>query len=164
MANKVYKVDETAVVWNDTTTATTLGLNNLAAGAGRQGDQLDLGAPGTARAYKFHWWFRCRFATTPVVNEAVEIYLKYSDGTRIANDDGTTDAAVSSIDKLKNLDHLGVCVVDEAATGVDMVAEGIVEIYARYVQPVIWNATADNLVATNDLNDFVLTPVPDELQ
>ncbi len=164
MANKVYKVDETAVVWNDSTGATTLTLNNLAAGAGRQGDQYDLGAVATARAYRFQWQFRCRFATTPVVGEVVEIYLKLSDGTRIDNDDGTTDAAVSAGDKRRNLTLLGVVVVDEAATGVDMVARGVVEIFSRYVQPVIWNATADNLVATNDLNDFVLTPIPDEIQ
>lgn len=164
MANKVYKVDETAVTWNDSTGATTITLNNLAAGAGRQGDQYDLGAGGTARAYRFMWRFRCRFATAPVVNEMVEVYLKTSDGTRIDNDDGTTDAAVSAGDKRKNLQLLGVCVVDEAATGVDMVCQGVVEIFARYIQPVIWNATADNLVATNDLNDFILTPIPDEIQ
>lgn len=163
MANKVYKVDETEIVWKDTGTP-AITLNNLAAGAGRQGAQKDLGAPGTARAYRFAWCFRCQFATTPVLGETVEIYLKRSDGTRIDNDDGTTDAAVSAADKKNNLLSIGVLRVDEAATGVAMVKRGVVEILERYVQPVIWNATADNLVATNDLNDFTLTPIPDEIQ
>lgn len=164
MANLIYKLDETSTTWTDTTGDLAMTLNNLASGSGRQGAQLDLGAPGTARSRIYQWWARVRFATTPVVGEPVRIYLKLSDGTRILNDDGTGDIALSAKNKLRNLHFIGSIIVDEAATGVDMVAHGSVEINARYVNPVFWNATADNLVATNNLNDFVLTPTPDQIQ
>jgi len=163
MPNLVHQNDGTVIgPWDDTDVTYTLALNNLASGAGRQGDQYDFGT--SARADKFAWRAWVRFATTPVVGEIVRIYAKTSDGTSPDNDDGTTDAAVSAEDKLRNLTWLGNIVVDEAATGVTMAASGIVYLPQRYFQTVIWNDTADNLVATDDLSGFSLTPVPLEIQ
>lgn len=162
MANKIYSVQETAIEWTDTTGDFAMTLNNLAAGAGRQGAVKSLGT--TAKAGTYEWRAYIEFATAPVVDEVLRIFLKTSDGTYPDNDDGTGDIAVSSEDKLRNLIFLGAVVVDEAATGVKMVANGIIDIYAKDVMPIFWNDTADNLVATNDLSGFILTPVPSEIQ
>ena len=162
MVNKVYQHDETAVTWQDTSGTEAMTLNNLATVSGRQGALHDFGT--AARAAKFAWRAFCQFATTPAVGERVDIYLKTSDGTKPDNDDGTGDAAVSAEDKLKNLSQIGSIIVDEGATGVVMVDSGVVSIGARYAAPVFWNASADNLVATNNLNGFILTPIPPEVQ
>jgi hypothetical protein len=162
MANLIYGVRQTAITWQDTSGTKAITLNNLASGAGRQGAVHDLGS--TARATKYEWRAFVQFATTPVVNEIVQLFLKTTDGTSPDNDDGTGDIAVSSSDKLQNLIYLGAIVVDETATGVKMVAQGIIDIPHKEVMPVFWNDTADNLVATNNLNGFSLTPIPTEVQ
>jgi len=165
MANLIYTQPEADVKWQDTSGDLAITLNNLATVAGRQGAVKDYGDL-FAKSPWYEWRFFCQFATTPVVNETVEIYLKYGgdDTPHYDNDDGTGDIAVSSINKLKNLTLIGILTVDEAATGVIMSKSGIVRISARRVMPVIWNATVDNLVATDNLNGFSLTPVPDEIQ
>jgi hypothetical protein len=162
MANKIYVVGETAITWQDTSGTKAMTLNNLASGAGRQGAVQDLGTAAKSRQYM--WRAFCQFATAPVVNEIVQIFLKTTDGTSPDNDDGTGDIAVSSADKLQNLIYLGAIVVDEAATGIKMVGHGIIEIPQKEVMPIFWNDTADNLVATNNLNGFSLTPIPSEIQ
>lgn len=162
MVAKFYQNDETQIVWNDTSTPRTFTLNNLAAGAGRQGDLHDLGA--SARAHRFAWRAWAPFATTPVFGEGVRVYIKTSDGTIPDNDDGVTDAAVSDEDKLANLLQIGTIIVDEEATGVTMVANGLIILPHQWIAPVFWNATADNLVATDDLSGFALTPIPFESQ
>ena len=169
MPNKVYQHDETALVWQDTgdpgggsPSVRVLSLYNLATGSGRQGDLHDFGTG--ARTQRFAWRAWVQFATVPVVGEAVRIYVKTSDGTYPDNDDGTTDAAVSAEDKLKNLTQIGTIVVDEASTVATMAASGFVLLPDRYVAPVFWNATADNLKATDDTSGFKLTPVPPEVQ
>ena len=162
MANLIYQNDEAAISWQETSGTAVITLNNLAAGAGRQGALHDLSA--AARSPRFAWRYFCQFATAPVVGEAVRIYLKTSDGTHPDNDDGTGDAAVSAEDKLRNLDQIGTLTVDQAAIGIIMVKSGFVLLPHQWVAPVIWNATADNLVATNNLNGFSLTPAPLEVQ
>jgi len=163
MVAKVYQNDETQLIWNDTSTPRTFGLNNLAATTGiRQGDLFDLGA--SARAHRFAWRGWVQFATAPVVKEAVRIFIKTSDGTIPDNDDGVTDANVSSVDKLENLLQIGSIIVDEAAIGVKMVANGLIVLPHQWIAPVFQNLAADNLVATNDLSGFALTPIPFESQ
>ena len=165
MANKLYTIQETAVVWSDTTGDLALTLNNLAAGAGRQGAVKDWGALSTARATIFWWELVVQFATTPVVGEQVDVYWKSSDdNTHYDNDDGTGDIALSATDKLRNLKHLGTLVVDEAAPSVDMRITGLFADFNRYGMPVIHNKTADNLVASNDVSFFRIKPIPPEIQ
>lgn len=164
--SRIYQRNETPITWTDTTGTHAITLNNLATVAGRQGAVHDFGdASVTPRAREFAWRFYCQFATLPVVGEIVEIYWKSGDGTNYDNDDGTGDIALSATDKTRNLLLLGVLVVDEAATGVTMsVSGGPIELPHRYGMPVIYNATADNLVASNNLNGFDLIPIPMESQ
>ncbi len=164
MANKIYKIDETSITWTDTTGDLVMTLNNLAAGAGRQGAVKDLGAGGTARSRHYRWRCIVQQDTAGVVGEIIRVYLKFGDGTYYDNDDGTGDIAVSAEDKLNNLTLIGILRVDEAVADVNISKSGSVLISSRYVMPVIWNETADNLQATNDINKFILTPDPDEIQ
>lgn len=162
MPTKIYQHDETAITWLASGGSALFTPTSLAANAGRQGAHYDLGA--AARSYLFAWRAWVKFSTTPIVGEIVRVYLKTSDGTNHDNDDGTGDIAVSSINKLNNLLHLGNIMVDEAATGIQMVASGEVYIGRRYIAPVFWNATADVLSATAADMGFSLTPIPQESQ
>jgi len=91
------------------------------------------------------------------VGEFVDVYWKTSDGTHHDNDDGTGDIAVSSVDKLRNLQYLGTIYIDENAA-VEMVAHGELFLPHRYGCPVFWNNTANTLSAT--AADFGVSVVP----
>ena len=171
MANLVYRNRETTL-WFVPATASqaedyAFEMYNIAAGAGRQSAQCDLGEGAVAAIYE--WRGFVQFATTPVLGETVDFYLKTAGSSSSAtahpdNDDGTSEGAVSAEDKLKNLHYLGSIVVDEAAANVEMVASGTVYITARAFNVVMWNGTADALTNDVDENGFMLSPVPDELQ
>lgn len=171
MANLIYQNPETTI-WFVPAAATqaedeAFEVHNLASGAGRQSDYYDRGIGATSALYE--WCGFVQFATTPVLNEIVDIYLKpmgssASATAHPANDDGTGEGAVSAADKLKNLYYIGSIVVDEAAANVEMVARGTVYLTCRAFQVVFWNATADALTNDDDENGFFMTPVPDEIQ
>ena len=163
MANKFLQVIEAAKTWRNTGGDAVLTLTSIGAGAGRQGALLDLLA--TARPTRYEWRFFTKFATAPVVGEIIRIYLKTADGAQAHpdNDDGTGDAAVSAVDKLRNLKLLGIMVVDEASATPEFVASGSVDIVSEEVAPVIWNGTADGLSATAGDHGFDLVPIPPEM-
>ncbi len=168
MANLILQNQGTIISWADSGATHVITLKGLATGTGRQGVEHDFGV--AAVATRFMWLAQVQFdtATPPVVGEIVEIHLKRSpDGVNYDNDDGDgTDIAVSNINKLKNLELLGVIVVDEAAADVKMQASGLITIGAEKIAPVIWNATADTLdddASTTDLK-FILIPIPLEVQ
>lgn len=162
MANLIYQNEEAEITWLASGGDNVLTLTSVGAGAGRQGALHDFGVG--ARAYLFVWRAWVKFATTPVVGDQVQVYLKTSDGTHPDNDDGAGDAAVSAEDKLKNLDLIGQIIVDEASTTPEFVASGVVQIPERSVGPVFWNASADALSGTAGDHGFSLTPVPAEIQ
>lgn len=157
MTSKAYLLPETAISFKASGGDVTFTCTSVAASAGRQSAQHDLGT--AARAFIFNWRAYVKFATTPVVGETVDVYLKTSDGTHIDNDDGTTDAAVSAEDKLKNLHYIGSIIVDEASTTPEFVGSGTCTIYSRYVQVVFWNATSDAFSSTAADCGFELEPV-----
>lgn len=148
---------ETAITFKDSGGTVVFTPTSLATVSGRQSAQHDFGT--AARAYQFNWRAYVQFATTPVLGEVINVYLKTSDGTHPDNDDGTSDAAVSAEDKLSNLDYIGSITVDEAAGDIEMVASGTVNITHRYVQVVFWNATIDSLTATASEHGFILEPI-----
>jgi len=171
MANLVYTNPETTLWFVPAAAAQAedyaFECHNLASGTGRQSDQWDRGVD--AKPGWYYWGAFAQWATTPVVTDPLEVYLKYA-GTSVsvaghpANDDGVSEGAVSAEDKLHNLQYLGSIVVDEAAADVEMVRYGIVYIPFRGVQVVFWNSTADALTNDVDENGFFLTPIPQEIQ
>lgn len=162
MGSKIYVARETAIVWSDTTGDLAITLNNLAAGAGRVGARKDFGIGSTSEWYE--WRLTVQFETAPVVGETVEIYLSTSDGTEEDGQVGTADAALDSSNTLKNLKLIGILVVSSTDADHDMTTSGICRIPTRYVSPIIYNNTADNLQAANDTCEFTLTPIPPEIQ
>lgn len=171
MANLIYRNRETTLWFVPATAAqaedAAFECHNLATTVGRQSAQYDLGEGAVSRTYE--WRAFVQFATAPVLGETIDIYLKRAGSSASAtahpdNDDGTTEGALSAADKLKNLQYLGSIVVDEAAANVEMVASGTVEIDARAIQVVFYNATVDSTTNDVDENGFMLSPVPSEIQ
>lgn len=163
--NLVYQKHETAQTW---TSAGTTGGNpavftptSLGAAAGRQGYYVDLGTASRGRWFAYRAWLKP--GATRVVGEYVEVGLITSDGAIADNDDGTTDIAISSADKLRNLRRLRPIVIDENAA-VTMASSGHVFIEQRYVAPFFWNRSANSLSATAGDYGFSLTPVSDDIQ
>lgn len=164
MANLILQNEGTILTWKDSGGDYAFTLQNLAAGAGRQGSIHDFGV--AARSRKFEWRLALTdgFETQPVVGEYVGIYVKTGTGTSADNDDGTGDIAVSAEDKLRNLPQIGSLVVDEAIVDIPIARGGFILLPSRYFMPVVWNFTADNLQDTANTSIFTLTSVPDEVQ
>ena len=171
MANLVYINPETTIWFVPAAAAqaedAAFECHNLAAAAGVQSAHYDFGV--AAHSGWYEWRAFVQFATTPVLTEVVNIYLKTSGSSASAtahpdNDDGTGAGAVSAVAKLNNLQWLGSIVVDEAAENIEMVASGVVFIGARGINVVFWNASADALTNDVDENGFMLTPIPSEVQ
>lgn len=162
MPNKVYAIPETAITWLASGGNNTFTPTSLASSAGRQGAYDDLGTSARSRRYRWRAWLKP--GATRVVGEEVRVYLVTGDdGTVYDNDDGTGDIALSSINKLLNVSRIGQVVIDENAA-VTMSASGEIEISARYVAPIFYNATANSLSTTAGDFGFMLVPVPDEIQ
>lgn len=165
MANKVYAAQETSLTWTDTGGDYALDLGSLAAAAVRAGGEGDLGAFPNSRLYRWKLVID-GFDTAPVVGEAVDLYLAFSEDATQATRDGDlsgTDGASSTV-VLPNLMYIGSAVVQTTTAADELVASGEVSISSRYVTPVVHNNTADALLGTSDAHKFILTPVPDEIQ
>jgi len=162
MASKAYIARETVIEFLASGGDVTFTLTSLAADAGRQSAQHDFGA--SSRAASFEWRGWVQFATTPVIGETVDIYLKTSDGTHIDNDDGTGDIDVSAEDKLDNLKPIGSIIIDETTADLEFSASGVVYIPYRYINIIFWNSASDVLTATASEHGFSLTPIPLEAQ
>jgi len=164
MANKIYINEETQLVWAASGGDFTLDLGTSGGDAGgvRVGARGDLGA--AARSEWYEWRMLIDgFDTAPVVGENVDIYIATSDGTVEDGEVGTADADGATTD-LPNLTFLRSATVQTTTAGNNLQVSGIVRIVARYVSPVIHNNTADKLLSTADAHQFLLTPVPPEVQ
>ena len=170
MANLIYFLQEADILFAPAAAAdsdVTFEIDAVATAGGHQSAQKDLGVVTTASPYRYFWRAFMQFQATPTLGERVDIYLKLaysSSASHIDNDDGTTDAAVSAIDKLNNLKYIGSVVVDEAAANIPSSASGIVEIYEQFVQVVFWNASGATTTTDVDENGFILAAIPDEIQ
>jgi len=166
MANKVYQHDETAILWQSASYDHAFFITGtpgaLGPAAGRQGAVRDFGT--AARPRRFVWRARITPTTTCVVGQMVTVYWKTGDGTTYDNNDGTTDLAVTALDKLRNCMILGAIQIDKLNAADVMSASGEVELSSRYGMPIFWNGTANALSGTMTTYGFSLTPVPDEVQ
>lgn len=163
MANTVLQKLDTAnqKTWKSTGGSALFTPTSLGSAAGRQGAYLDLGTGSIGRTFSYRAWMKP--GGTRVVGEYVDVYLGTSDGTNADNDDGSSDQAVSSIDKLRNLRGLKPIIIDENAA-VTMVSSGTVVITHQWVFPVFWNRSANSLSATATDFGFLIVPFIDEIQ
>ncbi len=162
MANLIYTASQTAITFKESGGDAVITLLNLGYGAGRISAQYDRGAG--SKPMRYSWKAKLQFETAPAVGELVEIYLAQSDGTYVDGVLGTSDAALTT-DKRRNLDLIGVVVVDTTSTATDIVASGVCYIWQRYFSVGVWNASAgDNLENTANANVIIFTAIPDEVQ
>lgn len=161
MPNLIKLNEEAAITWRSTGGTELFTPTSLLTVAGRQGALHDFTV--AARSDWFHWRAFLKPGATRVLKEQIRIYIKTSDGTHPDNDDGVGDIAVSTINKLDNLHHIGTLVIDEDAA-VEMVKSGDFRLGARWAGPVFWNATANTLSATAADFGFDMTPTPLEIQ
>ena len=164
MANLIYKLIETSLLFADAAQAedVTLTLSALAAGAGRVSARHDFGVASNARL--FEWRATFQMGTAGVVGETIDLYLATSDGTNPDGEEGTVDAALGSADSLANMQYIGSVVVDTTSTNTDITSSGFVVINARYTSVVVFNDTADALKTDTAVHGVTLTPVPEEVQ
>ena len=161
MANEIYVLRETPIVWDDSAGDLVMTLNNLAAGAVRIGAQKDWGVGATAEWY--NWRLTVQFATPPVVGETLVVYIATSDGSEPDGQLGVADAA-GDTNSLTNMKQIGNLKVTSTDADHKMTASGICRIPTRYSSPAIHNATVDNLRATANTSEFTLTPIPPQQQ
>jgi hypothetical protein len=164
MVNKIYTAPESVITFQDSGGSAVITLQNLAAGAGRYSARYDRGAGSLAA------WYRLRFIwqmeTAGVLGEVVEVYLStwsedgsYSDGAL-----GTSDAALTS-DLRRNLGNPAMIgIVDKTATATNIIKSTLIFVPTRYITLGVWNATADNLENTANVNILTMTPYPMEIQ
>lgn len=171
MANLIYRNRETTLFFVPAGAAQAetriFELDSLASGAGIQSAIHDLGEGAISQIYE--WRAFVQFATTPVLGETIDFYIKTAGNSAGAaghpdNDDGTGAGVVSAEDKLKNLAFIGSIKVDQATADIEMVASGTILITARAFNVVAWNASADALTTDEDENGFWISPVPNEIQ
>lgn len=162
MANKIYTIQETAITFQESGGTVTFTPKNVADNAGRISAQYDRGA--TAKPALYWWRAVTKAAAALAVGKTLQIYLATSNGTNVDGNQGTSDAAFSSIDKLRNLQYVGSVFADSTSSGEVQVASGLVEIRERYISVVWWNDFDQALTNTAGDHIFSLTPVPDEIQ
>lgn len=168
MANEVYITDGTPILFGSGSGEVAWTTESVSDGAGRQSAFTDLGAAPREFLYRFRFW--AQFNAAPTVGGAIRIYAKTAEDNgggspqHPDNDDGTGDAAVSAEDKLRNLKHVATLSVDEASSGVEMVASGVVAIHARHLSIVLWNEGGAALSSTASHTKLRLTPIAEQLQ
>ena len=166
MANKVYTIEETTITFGGAVGEDVAwSIEGVVNNAGRQSALHDFGVRTIARSSRFKYRLKTQFQATPTLGNSLDLYLKTSDGSSPDNDDGTGDAAVSAIDKLKNLHFLSSLLVDEAAANIVTVVSGArFNLDQRHVAIVGWNTSGATIHAQDSNSQFSLTPQPDEVQ
>lgn len=164
MANKVYANSEAAITWKSSGGSAVITGTSLANNAGRVGAQWDRGAG--ARCLRFIWELQFKCVATPTLGNLVSLYLAcaQADATIPAGNVGQTDAALSALDKRRNLIFCGVVEIDVASTALQAGSGLTIEVPHRYLSPVIINEAGAAFSATATDTLLTLTPIPDELQ
>jgi hypothetical protein len=149
---------ETAIVFTQSGGDVAANFDTIATLNGRQSAQHDFGT--SPRAFMFNWRAWSTMGTDAAIGDAIDFYYKsgYTTSTRLDNDDGTGDIALSSIEKLRNLHYIGSIVMDEVSQ-TEMVGSGTVAIYERFIHIVMYNATVDSTDAVANSTGFALTPI-----
>jgi hypothetical protein len=161
MPNQVYYAPGTPVTFKASGGTVTFTPQNMSHTAGRISAQWDRGA-GSLPAL-FEWRAKTKVSSAAAIGTRLEIYLVTSDGTIIDGNLGTSDAAFADGNKRANLRTLGSIPCDSTTDTVQM-SSGIVEIRSRYISVVWWNQFGQVLTNVAGDHEFILTPVPDEIQ
>lgn len=163
MPTKILVNTGSVVTWSSSGATKVLTATSVANGAGRLGDRHDWGSGVVDRWYE--WQVRFKVASAPTVGNVLRFYLATGrDGTYSAGNLGTTDAAVSAEDLLRNTAFVDAIEIDEASSAKVFVKRGLLFLRARYVSPILWNATGVALSATGTDIEVAMWPSSDEVQ
>lgn len=165
MANLIYFKPETVTTFAPAGGDVLFTLTSLANGAGRVSDQWDRGAGSKPGLYTIQ--IKTKAAAALAVGAQLFIYLlQTATSANVPGNLGTTDAAVSSSDKQRNLGAPVVLInADSTSNGeVQISNSNIVEIYGRYVSLMAWSALGQALTGTNGDHSVVVAPYPAEIQ
>lgn len=162
MPNKVYINPETAVTFAPSGGNVAFTVTSLANNAGRISAQWDRGSG--AKPARYVWRAKTKASAALTAGTALDIFMSTSNGSIQDGNLGTSDAAISSVEKMNNLRGCGAIIADSTTSGEPLQSSGIVTIYDRYVSVVWWNRLGQALTGTASDHAFVLTPVPDEIQ
>jgi hypothetical protein len=161
MANKVYQVPETAIVFTESGGDAVFTPKNIANGAGRISTQLDRGT--VAKAMRYRWEAQFKGAAAVAIGSGVRVYLHAAHSAAAAVDGGQSDAGISAETQLSNWALVGQVVASTNAVG-PFYASGVVTILGRYLSVGLWNASGQTLTNVNGDNKITLVPIPDEIQ
>lgn len=153
---------QTASVFQESGGNITFTLNDTVdLGNGAISNQLDRGAGDLPARYK--WEATIKWVATPTLGDVVRIYLYAAQKANTAVD-LTGDGDVTPETKFGNFALIGQVICSVAADQA-FYGSGIVEIYGRYVNLGVWNASATkDLNATANACSITLTPIPDAIQ
>jgi hypothetical protein len=136
-------------------------VEGISDGNGRVSARIDLGA--APRGHLLRWRGQYKTQSSPTQGNALKIYVSASDGTYEDGNVGTSDAALSDSDVLRNLTQVGQIIADEADT-TNMISGGVFSCYERYLSLVAWNDTGAAINATDSNFIFFLTLLKDQYQ
>ena len=162
--NRVYYTPETPTTFSSAgDVVITLHSPALANNAGRVSAQWDRGAG--AKPGKYRWEFKTTLAVAGTVGNMVTLYLATAQATAADVDGnvGQVDAALSALDKRRNLQFVGAVEVDVAATTM-LKGSGEVDITSRFASLVVVNESGQAFSGTTGDHLAVLTPIPAEIQ
>ncbi len=173
MANLLYRKQETRITFEPSGGTITFTITSLGAADGQISNQLDRGA--SSHAQRYAGAFRTQFATIPVVDEVIRIYLiegwEFRDGGTPAVKEGGdlpgTDNAITDESRFTAGGILiGRLVVPPSpAADTEYISLPFeFETEARYLQIGLWNDAVDALTATAGEHEVAMYPVPPELQ
>lgn len=166
MPSKLILAFESTVTWGDSGTTRALTMQNLATNSGRNGEIHDWGAAPRTGWYYIRAVGTNGFESSPTLGLVVKFYVRGAGlgGTAgvPTNDDGTGDVALSSINKLLNLDPVCVVVADEAAANIPTAASAVFFCPDRHFGITVFNGT--NVALENTANAWVVEVTPFEYE
>ena len=168
MANLIYTLPETAIVFTETGGDAVFTPKNVANGPGRVSAQFDRGAGAKAMRYRVEAQFKTAANITPgTAGVQAEVYIATAHIAAATVDSGLgqSDAALSTRNSLLNAFLVGTIVPTGTAAGVGPFNRSwVVEILARYISVALWDASGQSFTNVDGDNFIKLVPMPDQIQ
>lgn len=164
MANKIYLVRETPVIFRTGGSNKNFSIVSLGSGTGWRSERIDLGAGSTP--YRFEW--RAYFQLNSTIatidgSQTLDLYVITSDASHPDGGFASTEGSISSTQKRFNMKQIGNVVVD-STSDTSFTASGKFEVYSRYFSIALFNFSGVTLSATQANNGVDVTPLVEEIQ
>lgn len=159
MANEQYLVRGTPLLFADTAQVedVAITLSALATVTGRVSARYDQGTGAKPALWSMQ--LHCALTGTNIVGATVDLYVFGSDGTYVAGEVGTADAALAT-DKRQNGMYVGSLVVDQTTTNVLMTSQPFtLFIPTRYFSVGVWNGTTLPFQTSTSVHGILVTPL-----